>query len=211
MSCCGTLSAYFIDLCRFVLNNNNQPYLISLAMTKYLTLIALVFSISTANAQTKEQLGAKFIYEKLVDIYHKSLSVNPEEYFSEFGYDLVSDKDSPDGNIIHRAVADAGVNHLTLTNDEIINGWGDKEFSFTTHSLSKALYATIESRYSTRSRKEYKNLLNYVISISYKLISDNSHPMETQTYQMDKLQIVFQKSNGDDPRPYKIIYSINAN
>lgn len=179
-------------------------------MKKYLTLIAVIFIINVAKAQSGDKFDPKFIYEKLVDIYHKSLTVDLEEYFSQFGYDKIHEKYLRDGYVIHRAVPDAEVNHWTLTNQEVFNGWGNKELSFTTHSLSNNQYTTVESRYSTHSRKEYNQLLNYVLSIGYKLTSDASQT-ETQTYQMDKLQVVFQKLRGDDPKLYKIIYSVNAN
>src|ERR1700743_2520015 len=132
-------------------------------MKQYLTLISLVLTITIAKAQSKDKFDAQFIYEKLVDMYHKSLTVDPEEYFSRFDYDLVSDNYLPNGDIVHRAVPDGRVDHLKLTDQQLINGWGNKELSFTTHSISNNLYSTVESRYSTNSRKEYDELLSYIL------------------------------------------------
>ncbi len=184
--------------------------LIRLKNEKIPNLSSSSFYVNTAKGQSEEKFDAKFIYEKMVDIYHKSLTVNTGEYFSQFGYDLVSDKYLRNGYIVHRAVPDAGVNHFNLSRNEVINGWGNKELSFTTHTLSNNLYTTVESRYSTRSRKEYNEFLNYILSIGYKLATDSSQT-EIQTYQMNKLQVVFQKLKGDDSKPYKIIYSVNTN
>jgi len=175
-------------------------------MKKYLPLIAIVFFINTATAQEKN-LDPKFIYEKLVDIYHKSSSVD-EKYFSEIGFGLISTDSSPNGDIIQRAMYDAEANHFKLTQDDIFNG--PKEFTVTTHRLSTNLYSTIESRYCTRSRKEYKNCLEYIKNMGYKLVGDKSTSTDTQTYQLEKVQIMLQKVNHNG-RPYQIIYSINTN
>jgi hypothetical protein len=176
-------------------------------MKKYLTLIAFTLFISTANAQVEKNLDPKFIYEKLVDIFHKSLTMGDDAYFSEFGFIPKEPKNLPDGNTRYGAVNDIGADYFNMSKDEIFNGKGGKEFSFTIHSLSDKLYTTVESRYSTRSRKEYKSLLAYITVLGFKLISGDSKSMGTQTYQMDKLQLVFQKVNQDS-RPYEISYTI---
>src|ERR1700759_4944135 len=128
-------------------------------MKKYLLLIMTVVLISTSKAQTVKKFDAKFIYEKLVDIYHQSLTMNEQAYFSEFGFGLILPINNlPNGDIIHRAASDDGIDYTHMNNDVILNGT-NKEFSFTTHSLSSSTFATIESRYSTSNRKEYQNLL----------------------------------------------------
>src|ERR1700739_3242670 len=96
----------------------------------YLTLIVIVFSTSAIKAQDKKDLDPKFIYEKLIDIYHRAPTMDVDHYFSQFEFATVSDKNLPDGNVKHRAVNDYGINffNTTITNDEIINGKGGKEF-----------------------------------------------------------------------------------
>jgi hypothetical protein len=164
-------------------------------MKKYIILIAAVLFFNVANAQ---RLDSKFIYDKLLDIYHKSLSIDGTEYFSQFGfgYGLYLFENLPDGSIIHP--------HKNFE--------GDKEFSFTTRSISGHLFATVESTYATRDRREFKDLMKYVESVGYKLTLSQYHDsVDSKVYQMDNFMVNFAHYNNDTSLPFKVIYSINAN
>jgi hypothetical protein len=192
-------------------------------MKKYLVLLAAVLSITIANGQSDKRLDPKFIYDKLTDIFHQSVSMNQEEYFSAlgFGYGVFLTENESDGSVTY---PHDNYNH-------------DKQFSFTTRSISEHIASTVQSAYATNDRKEYKNLLEYIKGLGYKLTLSKYHDkVQTDIYQLNNLMITFAHyyyDNGPNTPPnldfrsssqaqqraaftkptfiYKMIYTINAN
>ncbi|MDR3696886.1 hypothetical protein [Mucilaginibacter sp.] len=181
-------------------------------MKKYLTLIAVVLFINVTKGQTDQRLNAKFIYEKLLDIYHNSSQADNDNYWGKFGFALAWTPQISDGPVAHRAI------------DNFFHP--DKEFSVTTRTLLDNIVATEESAYATDDRKEYKNLLDYVKSLGYQLsLSKYQDHVQTDIFQMNKLIITFShyyniKDNdggidaylsGAKQFQFKAVYTIDVN
>jgi len=192
-------------------------------MKRYLTLLVALLLINIACGQDGDKrLDAKFIYDKLVDIFHQSVSIDQEKYFSAFGfgYGVALTQTEPDGGV-------------TYPHENIRR---DKQFSFTTQSITNSIASTIQSAYATNDRKEFKNLLEYVKSLGYKLTLSRYHEkVQTDVYQLNNLMVTFAHyyyDKGPNTPPnisykssraeldaaftkatffYKAIYTVNAN
>jgi hypothetical protein len=181
-------------------------------MKKFLTLIAAVLFINVSKGQTDHRLDGKFIYETLLDIYHNSSQADNDNYWVKFGFGLAWSPQSTDGSVAHRAI------------DNFFHP--DKEFSVTTRTILNDVFATEESAFATNNRKEYKNLLDYVKSLGYKLSLSKYHDyVQTDIFRMNNLMITFShydniNDNDNSLQSYfshakyfqfKAIYKINVN
>jgi hypothetical protein len=166
-------------------------------MKKYLTLIILTVGFNFAYPQQQKRFDGKFVYDKLVDIFHRAPFADDEQYFDRFDFSFgYIQETEPDGSITHpRANQD-----------------GDKQFNYTTRFVTGNISTTLESSYATTDRKEFKSTLEYVKGLGYKLTLHQYHNhADNDIYQMDNLMLTFVHYYDNNKFTYKIIYTINAN